>query len=187
MIQLTGKKLLTVASNLLTGMLLSTLLLTAFLVVSSKIKGDETDLFGYQIKTVLSGSMEPDIPTGSIIFVKVAGTDTRYQQNDIITYRTADHIPVTHRIIQVENKGEQYVTKGDANDRADIHPVPSEAIIGKQTGMAVPYAGYVLNAASSPKGAAILLIVPGLFFIIRGFYMIWGVAQHIARTKNEMS
>lgn len=174
------------ASNLITAMLFILLLFTSFLVVFSKITGNEADVFGYQIKTVLSGSMEPGIPVGSIIFVKTSDDPTELQQNDIITFWTEEQIPVTHRIIEVENGGEQYVTKGDANDRADIHPVQSQDVIGKHTGLTVPYAGYMLNFATSPKGAAILLIVPGLFFVIRSFYIMWGVAQHIARVKNEV-
>lgn len=33
----------------------------------------EPQVFGYQLKTVLSGSMEPEIKTGSIIAVKPGG------------------------------------------------------------------------------------------------------------------
>ena len=64
------KKALKIFSNLITAVLFINLILMAFLVVSSKASGGEPQAFGYQLKTVLSGSMEPTFKTGSIIAVK---------------------------------------------------------------------------------------------------------------------
>ena len=57
-------------SNLITGVLFITLLFMLFVVISSRASGGEPAFNGYQLKTVLSGSMEPGIQTGSIIAVK---------------------------------------------------------------------------------------------------------------------
>lgn len=59
-------------NNIVSGILMILLISVATVVVISKASGGEPQLFGYQIKTVLSGSMEPDIQTGSIIGVKLA-------------------------------------------------------------------------------------------------------------------
>ena len=57
-----------------------------FIVISSKTSEGAPQILGYQLKTVLSGSMEPGIKTGSIIAVKAGGDMTRFQENDVITF-----------------------------------------------------------------------------------------------------
>ena len=74
---------------------------------------------------VLSGSMEPAIPTGGIVF-----TDTRQTApctGDIITYRLGE-TTVTHRVVRTE-KG-SYITRGDANDGEDASPVAPSQVVG---------------------------------------------------------
>ena len=180
------KAILKAINYLVTAILLITLLLTLYLVISSKTSGDNMNLFGYQIKTVLSGSMEPDIETGSIIFINVDADKKQFEAGDVITFITEENVLVTHRIIDVKNRGEQFITKGDANDAADLEPVRMENVIGKYTGVMIPYVGYVMNFATSKEGVALLLIVPGVFFIIRAFVIVWQVAQHVGRTKEQV-
>ena len=115
----------------------------------------------YSLKMVLSGSMEPTIKTGSIIMVKPV---LDYQIGDIITYqygRKARNL-TTHRIIG--QKGEEFITKGDNNNAADIHPIKKEQISGKVL-LIVPYAGYAANFAHSKFGVILLIFIPALFII----------------------
>lgn len=179
------RKLLKIINQLVTSVLFIVLFTTLFLLISSKISGEEANLFGYQVKTVLSGSMEPEMQTGSIILIETRGDTTEFQKNDIITFITEEHIPVTHRITEVINGGEQYMTKGDANDGPDLHPVHAENIIGTYTGVTIPYVGYVLSFATSKQGAALLLIVPGILLLLNSFIIIWRVAQYAASQKQE--
>ena len=67
---MTAKKVWKIVSNLITGILFLLLIFMIFVVVSSKASGGEPNFLGYQLKTVLSGSMEPTFMTGSIIAVK---------------------------------------------------------------------------------------------------------------------
>ncbi|MFZ3589655.1 hypothetical protein ACOI1C_10300 [Bacillus sp. DJP31] len=80
-----GNKMKKWLSNGLTWLLYGVLFMMIFVVVSSRVTGTEPQLFGYQLKTVLSGSMEPGIQTGSIIAVKVDEDMTRFQKGDVIT------------------------------------------------------------------------------------------------------
>lgn len=92
-------------------------------------------LWGWEPLIVMSGSMEPTIPTGSVLF-----TDTRNREpmeNDIITYQLEQRwekeaMMVTHRVIRLEvRSGETvYVTKGDANQQEDFVPVREHQITG---------------------------------------------------------
>ena len=69
---------------------------------------------GISVDSIMSGSMEPVLRTGGIVF-----TDTKERRpeiGDIVTYQVGE-TRVTHRVIRKEHKG--YVTKGDANNRED--------------------------------------------------------------------
>ena len=54
-----------------------------FVVISSKASGGEPQVFGYQLKTVLSGSMEPAFNTGSIIAVKPSRRSNNFKREGI--------------------------------------------------------------------------------------------------------
>lgn len=178
------RKYLKVINSIVTTLLFIVLLLTLFLVISTNVSGGEKSLFGYELKTVLSGSMEPDIKTGSIISIKKGGDMTRFEKGDIITFIQNEEIFVTHRIIQVDNEGEQYITKGDANNGPDSHPVLSEHVIGKYTGLTIPYVGYVMNFTNSKEGAVLLLILPGVILLGYSFVSIWRIVNQIERSKT---
>ena len=64
------EKIMKWINNIVSGILMILLISVASVVVITKVSGGEPQLFGYQLKTVLSGSMEPGIQTGSIIAVK---------------------------------------------------------------------------------------------------------------------
>lgn len=141
----------------------------AFLVVSSKASGGEPQAFGYQLKTVLSGSMEPTFQTGSVIAVKPLNTEESkmLKENDVITFQESEGILVTHRIIGVTTIGEQvmYETKGDNNKAADLELVLSENVVAQYADFTIPYIGYFIDFAQSKEGGAILLIGPGLLLL----------------------
>ena len=82
---------------------------------------------GVEAYTILSGSMEPTLYTGDLVLVSTK--ETEIQRDDMIAFRMGGNI-VVHRVIEVR-EGEQYVTKGDANQHADLDLVEKEQVIGK--------------------------------------------------------
>lgn len=184
-----AKKILSIVSNIVSTILFITLICLAIMVVIAKASGGEPELFGYQIKTVLSGSMEPGIQTGSIILVKTGGDMTRFQENDIITFMEEDRL-VTHRIIEVIKNGEQtlYRTKGDNNNAPDMNAVMSENVVAEYTGITIPYIGYFVNFAQSKNGA-FLLLVPGLILICYSIITIWQAiaALNVIQSRETVS
>lgn len=95
---------------------------------------------------VVSGSMEPEIPVGSLCFVD---EQNRYiSQGDIIAFRQGS-MEITHRVVNVENG--QYITKGDHNEKKDPVPVKQSEIIGK-TILWIPGLGYGAAFIKSPGG-----------------------------------
>ncbi len=106
---------------------------------------------GIRADVVLSGSMEPEIMTGSICLTNCR--DRHIEKGDIIAYRL-DDITVTHRVIGSANDG--YITKGDNNDTPDIAPVSEKQIIGKNI-CSIRNAGYIVFFLRSKTGTALLL------------------------------
>jgi signal peptidase len=166
-----------IISTALTTLMSLVFLLVVIAVVISKASGGEPAFFGYQIKTVLSGSMEPGIHTGSIVAIKPGGDMTRFHKGDVITFMNPDNILITHRIVDASinaASGEAtYTTKGDNNNAADSAAVSSTNVVGQYTGVTVPYVGYAMNFAISKAGSVMLMIIPGLLMLLYAIYSSW--------------
>jgi signal peptidase I len=183
------KKIKKWISNFVTIVLFLILILMIFLFVSSKLSGGEPQVFGYQLKTVLSGSMEPGIKTGSIILVKSGGNMKKLNKGDVITFVNEERVIVTHRILEVIKSGEQvsYRTKGDNNKTADPNSVLSNNILAKYTGLTIPYLGYIADFAKSKIGNAFLLILPGILLICYSLFSIWNTLTQLDKNNKETS
>jgi signal peptidase len=96
---------------------------------------------GYQVYTVISGSMEPAIPVGSLVYVRQEEPET-IEQGDVIAFygAAADGGITTHRVVENYRIEGEFVTKGDANDTNDINPVPYANLVGKVI-CSIPYLG----------------------------------------------
>ncbi|WP_062350266.1 signal peptidase I SipW [Bacillus kwashiorkori] len=174
-------------NRIVTTLLFVLLLSVATLVIASRISGGEPSLFGYQLKTVLSGSMEPSIKTGSIIAVKPGGDMTRFQENDVITYRTEDGKLITHRIIEVitNESGTMYRTKGDNNETADNELVLSPNIVAEYTGFTIPFVGYFSEFAKSKNGNLFLLIIPGILIFVGAMISMWRTVTKLEKQQKN--
>ncbi len=84
---------------------------------------------GYQVYNVVSGSMEPEISVGSVVYVKAAEPET-IAENDIIAFQSEDSI-ITHRVVRNKSVEGAFTTKGDANEKEDRNDVPYKALVGK--------------------------------------------------------
>lgn len=175
---MTFKKTLKVLSSSLNVILFVALIAMTFIVISAKASGGEPEVFGHQIKTVLSGSMEPIIQTGSIIAIKPLEEEQKstLSKGDVVTFLNKDESLITHRVVDVTNTGESvsYVTKGDNNNSADTEPVLAQNVVGQYADFTIPYAGYLMTYATSKAGSLALMIIPGLLLVIYAGYQIWG-------------
>ena len=119
----------------------------------------------FKILTVLSGSMEPKIHTGSIVAIKSA---MEYKVGDIITFGkiSKTQTPTTHRIFEIkENNGQKiFITKGDANNSPDMKEVLANEVKGKVL-FSLPYIGYAVDFAKKPLGFMLIIIIPAAAII----------------------
>ncbi|WP_404454371.1 signal peptidase I SipW [Oceanobacillus kapialis] len=173
-------------SRLTTYLLFAVLIVMAVVVVSSKASGGEPEIAGYQLKTVLSGSMEPGIQTGSLIAVKPGGDMTRFTDGDVITFMDQEEKLITHRITEVLTSGDQvmYRTKGDNNNAEDLEPVLSQNVVAEYTGFTIPYIGYLVNFAQSQNGA-FLLLIPGILLLCYSGLTIWRTLGEIEKQNKK--
>jgi signal peptidase I len=178
------KRTTKIIGNVLYGVVFATLLLMIVMVISSRASGGEPQLFGYQFKTVLSGSMEPTFKTGSLIVVEEVKDAKSLKENDVITFRQDEENVVTHRIVEVVKQGDNifYRTKGDNNEEADMNPVMTQNIVAKYSGITIPFIGYFLNFASTPLGTGLLLIIPGLLLL---GYAAWTIRLAIKEIEEK--
>lgn len=175
-----------IGSGLITFILMVSLVFMVFVVITTKASGGEPEIFGYQLKTVLSGSMEPEFRTGSVIAVIPGGDMTRFQEGDIITFMERDSILITHRVMEVVHSGEHvmYRTKGDNNSAADSDMVLSENVVAQYTGFTIPYLGYLASFAQSKEGSTLLLIVPGILLLVYAGVTIWQAVSQLERNNR---
>ena len=124
-------------------------------------------LFGLQVFTVISGSMEPAYPVGSLIYVRETDPFT-LEQGDVITFMLNEDTVATHRIVEVvpdetDTSVIRYRTKGDANEAEDGSLVHYKNVIGTPI-FKIPYMGYVANYVQNPPG--MYVAIAGAAFLL---------------------
>lgn len=137
----------------------------------------------YRIFSVMSGSMEPTIKTGSAILVEPR---REYKVGDIISFQSAsEQKTTTHRIVEIDQKSdtESYFTKGDANDAKDAASITKEKVIGKKV-LTIAYLGYLLSYAKTLPGLIIIIIL-SLVIIIGEVNNIKYESRNIIKNRNK--
>ena len=123
-------------------------------------------LFGYNVYSVISGSMEPAIPTGSLIYVTDA-IPKELQKEEIIAFygKGNQGSIITHRVFDNRIVEGELITKGDANDKPDVNPVKYTSVVGKVK-YHIPYMGAIGQFVSNTIGKVFigLLIALKLIF-----------------------
>ena len=119
---------------------------------------------GYYSSLIMSGSMEPTIPVGSIVVVETVNPKD-VKVNDIIVFQRSD-LKTLHRVIDKieENNTYYFQTKGDANENPDPWTVKPDQIQGSLM-LTIPYYGYFLHFAGTPIGFLLMVIIPAIILI----------------------
>ena len=119
------------------------ILINLVLIASSYINpGELPGVLGIKPAVVMSGSMEPVIETGDMIFIRSTDPGT-LKEGDVICYLLSGKA-ITHRIVGVttgEDGQPRYITRGDANNAEDRMPVTSEQVQGIWNGGRIPGLG----------------------------------------------
>ncbi|MBQ4575149.1 MAG: signal peptidase I [Clostridia bacterium] len=146
--------------NIATWVIVAAVVILALMLVGARV-------IGMQVFTVLSGSMEPEYHTGSIIYVTPIEDPTTIEVKQVITFMLDENTVATHRVIEVIGEGEElrFRTKGDANNTEDGTPVHYKNIIGTPV-FTIPYLGYVANFIQNPPGTYIAVAVGVMLLLL---------------------
>lgn len=158
----------------------STCIVLTMVILATLLYG--TRWIGLEPYTVLSPSMEPKYPTGSLIYV-VDVNPKDLKVKDVITFKLTNSTTATHRIIEIVNeKGvTAYRTKGDNNNTPDGALVSSDAVIGK-TVFCIPLLGYFAQYIQT-KAGNIVVICFGVAFIL--FVVVVDILTENRGNKNK--
>lgn len=154
------------------------LLLCCYIIISSKLVGETSQIGGFQFISVLTGSMQPEIEPGSLILVKKVTDPEKLKVNDVITFKSPRNEKqlITHRIVEVKKMDSKilFITKGDANLTADVEEVESTNVFGKYyQDFTIPYGGYILQLTKTKMGYIVFFIIPVLVLIISSLSNYW--------------
>lgn len=151
-------------------LLLLVFVVLLFFGVSSRITGGKPVIFGQRMFIVLSGSMEPKIQVGSVVFDNPHFSLSSLKVGDIITFKppTDPNILITHRIYKIvyQHGQEGFETKGDANAVQDGWVIAPQNVVAEYDHFTIPYLGYYLGFMQSRLGIALMLVVPGFLLIV---------------------
>lgn len=141
-----------------TGMIIAVIILCSLLVFPG--------IIGFHMYHVLSGSMEPAVRVGSLIYV-YEGQPEDVEEEDIIAFYSSleDSGIITHRVVKNNVVSGTFQTKGDANDEADPTPVPYDNYIG-EVKLSIPYMGKLLAVMTSLYGKIAAACVVGLGIVL---------------------
>jgi signal peptidase len=159
-----------------TWAIIADIILGLVIVFSVLVILSSLNIGGRQMFVVKSGSMEPKIKTGSVVFNQ---KQDKYQKNDVITFKVKDSKDTTtHRLheIKIDNKKQTfYVTKGDANNAPDGELVLKANVVGKVQS-SIPYLGYLVAFIKTLPGLIIFVVIPATIIIY----------EEIGKIKDEV-
>ena len=176
--------------NLISWIVVAVILSIAVLLLLST----RNTALGIRVFSVLSGSMEPSIATGSLVITRTAD---EYQVGDVVTVKAErGKGTITHRIVEVLNQENSiepwFQLKGDANEENDSEPIPHRRIIGKVVWQ-VPYLGRLVGFAQTQMGFIFLIVIPAtliayneLMTIKKEVIKIWKNKKKKKSTKRQV-
>lgn len=136
-------------------------------------------LVGGSAMTVLTQSMEPGLPPGTLVVIRPTPVDD-IRIGDVITYqiRSGESAVVSHRVTsKTYADGEPtFLTKGDNNDAADPEPVRPVQVRGTLW-YSVPLLGWVNNVLNGSNRATVLAVVVGGLFLYAAVSVIGAVRE----------
>lgn len=131
-------------------------------------------LFGIQVYSVISGSMEPEYPVGALIYVKEV-KPSEVEVGDVITFVLSNETPATHRVIAIDKETQLFYTQGDANYQIDEEtgekvymedpPVHFNNLKGKPV-FKIPVLGYIAYYIQHPPGMYIAIAAGAILLIL---------------------
>jgi signal peptidase len=145
-------------------------------------------LMGSNLLVVVSQSMEPNIPMGSIVVSHPQTNPGDIAVGDAITFSTpgpeGEAALVTHRVVEVIGSGVElrFRTQGDAVEDPDMALVTPGQLIGR-VWFNLPLIGYLVAFIRTPLGYLTLVGLPALLIIINEWWEILRASRKRESTR----
>lgn len=155
----------------LISLLFIILIFNIYIMIQAKSKPNKVpSVFGYKPFIVLSGSMEPNIKKGDLIFVKKTDA-SKLKVSDVVAFRNSDNTVTTHRITKVIKTSSNvcFETKGDNNNVPDEEAICKSSIEGKYVSR-ISKVGNAIIFVQEPLGFAVMMLT--LFIICILIYFV---------------
>lgn len=136
-------------------------------------------IWGGQVRTIVSSSMEPSISRGSLIVV--APVERPVEVGTVVVFPDPfdESRIIAHRVIEtVRSSGGElnYRTRGDANPGEDARPIPAREILGSVRADVPAIGSFVQSVHTIPGGVLAL-----------GLPVVALVADRRSRRRNRLS
>ena len=161
------------------ALLVAVVALALILIIVPKIAG-ATPL------TVLTSSMEPRYPPGTLIYV-LPVKPNQIRLGDVITYQIQSGLPavISHRVIAINSPADgkrTFILKGDNNSDPDPSAVIPAQIRGRLW-YSVPLLGWVSSALGGSKRSWIVDAIAVALFGYAAYMIISGVVSAARKRK----
>ena len=153
--------------NIIAGICIVLAAISIFTVMTTP-KGRAPSVFGYSVMRVITDSMAPAVPEGSVMVVK---NEDKYEIGEIISFYSSDPTILgkinSHRVsgVETDERGRiLYTTRGDNNGTDDFYKVASSEIIGKMI-YCSELLGVVVGLSVNPFIFFAIVVIPMLLVI----------------------
>ena len=114
---------------------LAALIFMAYMAGAENEARPPRNIFGFSVMTVLTRSMQDEIPQDALIVTRRVPAET-IQVGDNITFITPQDTTITHQVVEIEHNFAGtgmpgFVTRGVMNLQPDAEIVPAENVVGR--------------------------------------------------------
>ena len=167
------------------------ILVSVFVLLSVVLTpaGQVPQVLGYSVFRVMTGSMEPEIRSDSLLVVKKIPPE-EIAPGDVISFFSPDPMLEgavnTHRVVRIEkeNGRTQFITKGDANVIEDTYPVDASALVGKAVFKSY-WLGKTVSLLSNPLVFGTIILLPLAIILVMNLCRAVRIAADIAKKEEE--
>lgn len=163
------------------GLLSLVVLLALVVIVIPKIAGATP-------MTVLTSSMEPKLPPGTLVVVKPEPLD-KIKVGDVMTYqiRSGDPAVISHRVISISSRSDgtlTFTTKGDNNSEADPTVIPQQ--VRGVLWYSLPLLGYVNSALSGEQRSWLVPMIAGALLVYALYMVVSATVGAVRRRRRRV-
>lgn len=152
---------------------------TVFIIIAAAMV--VLNLSGFSMLNVETGSMQPELPVNTLVFVQRV-EPSEIKKGDVITFVMNEQGTLaTHRVQRVDDVSHTFITRGDANN-TDDPPVIWENVVGKVQ-FHIPGIGRFFEVVTSSENKPVVIIIIAILVI--GMFVFDYAVKIIGKNKRK--